>query len=36
MFKKSSPAVFIMWMTIAVLLVAGILAIAFYKGKKTE
>ena len=36
MFKKSSPAVFIMWMTIAVLLVAGILAIAFHKGKKTE
>ena len=36
MFKKSSPAVFIMCMTIAVLLVAGILAIAFYKGKKTE
>ena len=36
MFKKSSPAVFIMWMTIAVLLVAGILAIAFYKGKKIE
>ena len=36
MFKKSSPTVFIMWMTIAVLLVAGILAIAFYKGKKTE
>ena len=36
MFKKSSPAVFIMWMTIAVLLVAVILAIAFYKGKKTE
>ena len=36
MFKKSSPAVFIMWMTIAVLLVAGILAIAFYKGKKTQ
>ena len=36
MFKKSSPAVFIMWMTIAVLLVAGILAIAFSKGKKTE
>lgn len=36
MFKKSSPAVFIMCMTIAVLLVAGILAIAFHKGKKTE
>ena len=36
MFKKSSPAVFIMWMTIAVLLVAGILAVAFHKGKKTE
>ena len=36
MFKKSSSAVFIMWMTIAVLLVAGILAIAFHKGKKTE
>ena len=36
MFKKSSPVVFIMWMTIAVLLVAGILAIAFYKGKKIE
>ena len=36
MFKKSSPAVFIMWMTIAVLLVAGILAIALHKGKKTE
>lgn len=36
MFKKSSPAVFIMWMTIAVLLVAGILAIAFHKGKKAE
>ena len=36
MFKKSSPAVFIMWMTIAVLLVAGILAIAFHKGKNTE
>ena len=36
MFKKSSPAVFIMWMTVAVLLVAGILAIAFHKGKKTE
>ena len=36
MFKKSSPAVFIMWMTIAVLRVAGILAIAFHKGKKTE
>lgn len=36
MFKKSSPAVFIMCMTIAVLLVAGILAIAFHKGKNTE
>ena len=36
MFKKSSPAVFIMCMTIAVLLVAGILAVAFHKGKKTE
>ena len=36
MFKKSSSAVFIMWMTIAVLLDAGILAIAFHKGKKTE
>ena len=36
MFKKCSPAVFIMWMTIAVLLVAGILAVAFHKGKKTE
>lgn len=36
MFKKSSPAVFIMCMTIAVLLVAGILAIAFHKGKKIE
>ena len=36
MFKKSSPAVFIMCMTIAVLLIAGILAIAFHKGKKTE
>ena len=36
MFKKSSPAVFIMCMTIAVLLVAGILAIAFHKSKKTE